>query len=169
MSSNAMSTVSRWLERIENGLIAVLVLAMVVLAGAQILLRNLFGTGIEWADPLLRALVLWTAMLGALAAARDDKHVGLDLVTHFVHGQTRRVLRFIALMFAAAISAAMAWYGANLVMLDHASGTAAFAGVPSWCVESILPIGFALLALRLAIHAFLPPKSDAPALAPELP
>ena len=73
------------------------------------------------------------------------------------------------LMFAAAISAAMAWYGANLVMLDHASGTAAFASVPSWCVESILPIGFALLALRLATHAFLPQKSDAPALAPELP
>ena len=116
----------RWLDRIENGLIAVLVLAMVLLAGAQILLRNLFDSGIEWADPLLRALVLWTAMLGALAAAREDKHIGLDLVTHFVRGRTKRVLRFVAL-------------------------------------------GFALIALRLAIHAFLPPKSDAPALAPDLP
>jgi TRAP-type C4-dicarboxylate transport system permease small subunit len=164
-----MSTVSRWLDRIENGLIALLVLAMVLLAGAQILLRNLFGSGIEWADPLLRALVLWTAMLGALAAARDDKHVGLDLVTHFVHGRAKRVLRAIALTFAAAISAAMAWYGLNLVMLDHASGSVAFARVPSWCVESILPAGFALLAVRLLIHAFLPPKSDAPALAPEFP
>jgi len=84
----------RWLDRIENGLIAVLVLAMVLLAGAQILLRNLFDSGIEWADPLLRALVLWTAMLGALAAARDDKHIGLDLVTHFVHSRTKRVFRF---------------------------------------------------------------------------
>ena len=159
----------RWLERIENGLIAVLVLAMVLLAGAQILLRNLFESGIDWADPLLRALVLWTAMLGALAAARDDKHIGLDLVTHFVRGRARRVLRVIALGFAAVISAAMAWYGTHLVMLDYGSGTSAFAHVPSWCVEAILPVGFALLALRLAIHAFLPPRSDAPALAPELP
>jgi TRAP-type C4-dicarboxylate transport system permease small subunit len=47
--------VLRWLDRIENALIAVLVLAMVLLAGAQILLRNLFETGIDWADPLLRA------------------------------------------------------------------------------------------------------------------
>ena len=84
-----MLTVSRWLERVENGLIAVLVLAMVLLAGAQILLRNLFGTGIEWADPLLRALVLWTAMLGALAAARDDKHIGLDL-RHALRARTRK-------------------------------------------------------------------------------
>jgi len=161
--------VLRWLGRIENALIGVLVLAMVLLAGAQILLRNLFETGIDWADPLLRALVLWTAMLGALAAARDDKHIGLDLVTHFVHGRAKRVLRVIALVFAAMISAAMAWYGANLVMLDYGSGTNAFAKVPSWCVELILPVGFALLALRLAIHAFLPPRSNAPALAPEMP
>jgi TRAP-type C4-dicarboxylate transport system permease small subunit len=164
-----VSAVSRWLERMENGLIAVLVLAMVLLAGAQILLRNLFGSGIEWADPLLRALVLWTAMLGALAAARDDKHIGLDLVTHFVHGRARRALRVIALVFAAMVSAAMSWYGANLVALDYGSGAAAFARVPNWCVEMILPAGFALLSLRLLIHAFMPPRSDAPALAPELP
>jgi TRAP-type C4-dicarboxylate transport system permease small subunit len=142
---------------------------MVVLAGAQILLRNIAGTGIDWADPLLRAMVLWAAMLGALAAARDDKHIGLDLVTHFVHGRTKRVFRVIALLFAASIAAAMAWYGANLVTLDLASGTLAFARVPSWCVEAILPVGFGLLALRLAVHAFMPPKSDAPALAPDLP
>jgi TRAP-type C4-dicarboxylate transport system permease small subunit len=166
---SAGSGALRWLDRIENGLIAVLVLAMVLLAGAQILLRNLFDSGIEWADPLLRALVLWTAMLGALAAARDDKHIGLDLVTHFVHGRAKRILRVVALVFAAAVSAAMAWYGCNLVMLDYGSGTNAFARVPSWCVELILPVGFALLALRLAIHAFLPPHSNAPALAPELP
>ncbi len=55
----------------------------------------------------------------------------------------------IALTFAATISAAMAWYGASLVMLDYASGAAAFARVPSWSVELILPVGFALLALRL--------------------
>ena len=167
--SERAATAARWIERIENGVIAVLVLTMVLFAGAQILLRNLFGSGIEWADPLLRALVLWTAMLGALAAARDDKHIGLDLVTHFVHGRARRVLRVIALLFAAAIAAAMAWYGANLVALDYGSGTAAFARVPSWCVEAILPVGFGLLALRLAVHAFLPPHGDAPALAPELP
>jgi TRAP-type C4-dicarboxylate transport system permease small subunit len=159
----------RWLELIENGLIALLVLVMVLLAGAQIVLRNLFDTGIEWADPLLRALVLWTAILGALAAAREDKHIGLDLLTHFVHGRSKRVLRMIALGFAAAISAAMAWYGANLVMLDYGSGANSFAHVPNWCVEAILPVGFALLALRLAIHAFLPPRNDLPVLAPELP
>lgn len=162
-----MTNALRWIERIETGLIAVLVLAMVLLAGAQILLRNLFDSGFAWADPLLRAMVLWAAMLGALAAARDDKHIGLDLVAHFVHGRAKRVLRVITLLFAAAVCAAMAWYGIGLVQLDYGSG-AAIAGIANWIVEAIVPVGFALLALRLAIRAFCAPRSDAPALAPEL-
>lgn len=162
-----MTNALRWIERIETGLIAVLVLAMVLLAGAQILLRNLFDSGFAWADPLLRAMVLWAAMLGALAAARDDKHIGLDLVAHFVHGRAKRVLRLVTLLFAAAVCAAMAWYGIGLVQLDYGSG-AAIAGIANWIVEAIVPIGFALLALRLTIRAFCAPRSNAPALAPEL-
>jgi TRAP-type C4-dicarboxylate transport system permease small subunit len=166
--SEAARRVAGLIERIETALIALLVLAMVVLAGAQILLRNLFETGFAWADPLLRAMVLWAAMLGALAAARDDKHIGLDLLTHFLKGRPRRIARVIALLFAAAICAAMAWYGAGLVEVDLGAGNA-IAGIPGWVVEAILPVGFALLAIRLAVRAFMPPKSDAPALAPELP
>jgi TRAP-type C4-dicarboxylate transport system permease small subunit len=166
--SDAARRVADIIERIETALIALLVLAMVVLAGAQILLRNLFETGFAWADPLLRAMVLWAAMLGALAAARDDKHIGLDLLTHFLHGPAKRTARVIALLFAATVSAAMAWYGFNLVQVDF-GGNTVIAGIPGWVIEAILPAGFALLALRLAVRAFMPPKSDAPALAPELP
>jgi len=159
---------ARWLERLETGAIALLVLAMVLLAGAQILLRNVFESGFAWADPLLRAMVLWAAMLGALAAARDDKHIGIDFVAHFVHGRTRRVLRAVGLLFAAGIAAGMAWYGIGLVRLDYSGGNAV-AGIPNWCIEAIIPVGFALMALRLAVRAFQPPRGDMPALAPELP
>jgi TRAP-type C4-dicarboxylate transport system permease small subunit len=165
--SEGPSRLARAIEKVETAIIAALVLAMVVLAGAQILLRNLFETGFAWADPLLRAMVLWAAMLGALAAARDDKHIGLDLLTHFLHGRARRVARTIALLFAAVLSAAMAWYGGRLVALDFDGGQPVGA-IPGWVVELILPIGFSLLALRLAWRAFQPLRSDAPALAPEL-
>ena len=68
MSQTAARALS-WLHGFENALITVLVLLLVLLAGAQIVLRNAFGTSISWADPLLRALVLWTALLGALHEA----------------------------------------------------------------------------------------------------
>jgi TRAP-type C4-dicarboxylate transport system permease small subunit len=161
----------RWhrLHRIEDGVIAVAVLALVLIAGAQILLRNAFDTGLAWADPLLRALVLWTAMLGALAAAREDKHIGLDLIAHYAPPRLARPLRRIALLFGATVSAVVAWHGIDLVALDFGTGENAFAGVPNWFVELIVPVGFGLLALRLAIHAFVPARHAGPALAPEMP
>ncbi len=164
------SAAARWLERIENGLIAVLVLAMVLLAGAQILLRNLVRAPASTGP--IRCCARWCC--GPRCSAR-----WLPLATTSTSGSISSRIsctaarsacsRFIALMFAAVVCAAMAWYGGNLVMLDYASATIAFGRVPSWCVELILPVGFGLLALRLATHAFLPQRSDAPALAPELP
>lgn len=168
MSESAHAAL-RWLHRVETGLVALLVLAMVVLAGAQIVLRNFFDTGLAWLDPVLRAMVLWAAMLGALAAAREDKHIGIDFLAHFVHGRARRVMRCAALLFAAGISALMAWHGYGLVQLDYGSDVSV-GGIPGWIVEAVLPAGFGLLAARFLLRAFAAPREEAlPVLAPELP
>jgi TRAP-type C4-dicarboxylate transport system permease small subunit len=147
-----------WLSRLEDYLLAALVLVLVGLAGTQILLRNFLQTGLSWADPFLRTLVLWTGMLGALAAIRDDKHIALDVLQRFLSSRAQRVARVVTLGFAAVISAMMAWYGLGLVRVDtaEAAQVGAVSAIPSWLPESILPIAFALIAIRFAIHAFLP-------------
>src|SRR6478752_4834082 len=99
-----------WLRYLENGLLTALVLLLVVLAGTQIVLRDLFHTGLSFADPLMRQLVLWTGMLGALAAVRDDKHIALDVLQRFLGPAAQRIARVATLGFAALLCAAMAWY-----------------------------------------------------------
>jgi len=54
-----------WLQRLDNGLFSLekgllvaAVLIMIGIAVLQIILRNGFGFGIIWAEPLVRALVL---------------------------------------------------------------------------------------------------------------
>lgn len=154
-----------WLHRFENGLLAILVLVLVGLAGAQIILRDFFNTGISWADALMRALVLWTGMLGALAAVRDDKHIALDVLQRFLAPPLQRAARLLTLGFAALLCAAMMWYSVVFVQLDFGGNTpsAAFQTIPAWLFEAILPVGFGLMALRFALRAFAPP-AHAPAL-----
>lgn len=158
-----------WLHRIEDAVLTLLVLALVVLAGGQILLRNVFDTGLSWADPLLRAFVLWSAMLGALIAAREDHHIGIDFIARFARGTARRIARILALGGAAVLCAAMAWHSVGLVAIDYAGNTAGAAGIPSWLLESVLPVGFALMALRFAIRACMPPPEPevSPVVVPE--
>jgi TRAP-type C4-dicarboxylate transport system permease small subunit len=158
---SAVQRAAQSLQRIEEWLLAVLVLVLVTLAGAQIILRNFFDTGLAWADPALRVLVVWTAMLGALAAVRDDKHIAIDVLQRFLPPTAQRAARVAAFGFAALICAAMAWFTLGLVNIDYAdvvSGPAkSIAGMPAWLLESILPVGFALMALRFALRAFAPP------------
>ena len=45
----------------------------------------------------------------------------------------------------------------DLVKIDLTSGSNAFANIPSWLIECILPAGFGLMALRFALRAFAPP------------
>ena len=145
----------------ENWLLAILVLILVGLSGAQILLRVFFETGISWADPFSRTLVLWTGMLGALAAVRDEKHIALDVLQRFLSPAAQRVARFATMGFAAALCAAMAWYSSSLVGIDYAEGLqtggSVTAALRACFAESILPVGFALMALRFALRMFAAP------------
>jgi|GEM_PF-118776 len=145
-----------WLHRIEMWVLTALVLVLVVLAGGQILLRNLFGGGISWADPFLRTLVVWTAMLGALAAVRDDKHIAVDVLQRFLPPAAQRAARALTFLFAAGVCAAMCWYSISFVGIDFATPSASGDGpaIPPWVLESILPVGFGLMALRFVLRAF---------------
>src|ERR1700722_3808566 len=148
-----------WLQRIETYLLAALVIVLVALAGTQIILRDFFDTGISWADPLMRSLVLWTGMLGALAAVRDDKHIALDVLQRYASPVAQCVARVVTLGFTAILCAAMAFYSYGLVAIDLAESaqTGAASAVPAWVPESILPFGFGLMALRFALRAIAPP------------
>ncbi len=158
MSSGAQRALV-WIQRIENALLAVLVLILVVLAGTQIVLRDFFDTGISWADPLMRSLVLWTGMLGALAAVRDDKHIALDVLQRYLSPKAQRVARVVTLGFAAVVCVVVAYYCYTMLAIDLAESnqTGAVTKVPAWLPESILPVGFDLMALRFALRAFASP------------
>lgn len=161
-SEHATSRFLHHLHRIENGLLAILVLVLVGLAGTQIVLRIFFETGLAWADSFSRSLVLWTGMLGALAAVRDDKHIALDVLQRFLAPRAQYVARLVTLGFAALLCAAMAWYGAGLVAIDYAEGLQSSGGsvvgaLRACFAESILPVAFGLMALRFALRAFAPP------------
>ena len=87
----------RWIDRLhraEDGLLALLLSVMIVLAGTQILMRNLFDSGFVWIDPLLRVGVLWLGLIGATVATRNNKHIRIDLLSHYFKRMTAIDLLF---------------------------------------------------------------------------
>ena len=54
------------LARAETVVLVAFLGSMVVLAFLQVVLRNVFGTGLIWADTLVRHLVLWAGFFGGI-------------------------------------------------------------------------------------------------------
>ena len=143
------------LRRAEDYLLVTAVLLTIVLASLQILMRNLFDSGILWADSALRVLILWLGMLGAMYASREDKHIRIDLVSRYLGSSSRKLTWYITELFAALVCAIACWYSLVFVSYEYSDGALAFAAIPSWLTASIIPFAFAVMALRYLLSILL--------------
>lgn len=141
----------------EDGLLATILISMILLAGAQILLRNLFDYSLFWGDEMLRLMVLWLTVAGGLAASRMDKHISIEVLDRFLPAKAQLFTKIIIDIFTASVCALFAWHSARFVMGSYEFGDTLMKNTPAWMLQIILPIGFALMAYRHLIHAIRRP------------
>lgn len=139
----------RWLE---NLLLTLLLGSLMLLAVAQIVLRNVFSVGLVWADGLNRITVLWIAVIGAIAATRDHKHIGVNLARRVLAAPWRRRAELVADLFAAGVAGALAYYSYVFVGDSREFGDLVLGSWPAWIFQAVLPVGFALIAYRYVLR-----------------
>ena len=149
----------RVINRLEDWLLISMLAVMVVLAVTQIIYRNVAGGGVAWIDPLLRLLVLWVALSGAVIASRTDNHIRIDFFARYISGKYYIYIKRIVHAYCVIICAVIAWYSVSFVRMDYEYGTEAFAGVPAWITELIIPIAFGMMAFRYFLLFLSPPRS----------
>ena len=156
-----LERIRRGVARLEDALLTLLLTGMILLASAQIISRNLFSFGFVWGEPLLRVLVLWLALLGAMAATRDGNHIRIDVLSRFLPPGANLLVRRITDLFSALVCALVAWHASRFVHAEWQDGLELFSGVSSWAVELIIPVGFGVMALRFLLHTVLgPPQGE---------
>ena len=100
---------------------------------------------------LLRLLVLWVAVAGAVAASRNDKHINIAVLDRFLPQRFALGVRIFVHGFTAAICGIIAWYSLQFVLTSHEFGDVLLGGVPAWLLQLVLPVGFALIAYRYGL------------------
>ena len=145
----------RWLHHAEDAVLVALLLAMIGVAVTQIVLRNGFDGGFLWAESFLRILVLWIGLAGAMAASRNHRHINIDVIGRFLPPRLARVTAVFNALFTTAVAGLLAWGTLAFVRVEHESPTMAFAQVPTWVCESIMPFAFTVIALRYLVLAGL--------------
>ncbi len=147
-----MKRLVQWLHRLEDSVLVLLLLAMIILAGYDILARSIFGGGVSWIPPLLRVMVLWIGLLGALLAPRSREHISIDLISRLGGPTLNRIASTITLLFAAVVCGLVGWFSGQYGPLAFEFQDSAFAGIPAWPLQLIIPFTFGLMGLRFFIQ-----------------
>ena len=143
------------LHRLEDAILVGLLLLMIGMAVTQIFLRNLFEAGIVWSDVMVRILVLWVGLIGAMVASRQDNHITIDIMDRYMPERAKVYANFVIKLFTALICTIAAYYSLLFVQIEFSDGGMAFANVPTWLCEAIIPFAFTVIALRYFLLSFM--------------
>jgi tripartite ATP-independent transporter DctM subunit len=135
----------------ENFLTVLALVVMVALPVVEMVLRAGWRGGVAGSSSIVQHLTLVVGMLGGAIAAREGRLLALATAADLVPTGWQRGTKWFAQSFAAAITVLLCVASVQFVQSEREAGSAFLPGVPLWVVQSILPLGFAAIALRL-IH-----------------
>jgi tripartite ATP-independent transporter DctM subunit len=134
--------------RFEEALSIAVLGLMTALLVAEVVLREGFGTGLVGSIPIVQHLTLWISFLGAALAARSEKLLALATGS-FLPPNARRGANALQSFVAVAITTFLCWASIELVGIDRQFGDIAAWDIPIWIFSAVMPVGFALIAVRL--------------------
>ena len=138
------------LRRAENVVLASALTLMALLPLAEILLRATFRVGISGAASFTQHCALIAGMLGAAVAAREGRLLSLSMLDTLLEGRCALLARLFTRTVAVMVGALLCLASVEFVLAERAGGNVIAYGIPVWLGQAVLPLGFALITLRLA-------------------
>jgi len=136
---------------VENVLLVTLLGGMMLVAVGQVIAREIFETGFFWAGELVRLMVLWLAMIGSIAACRENRHIRIDAISHLLSDRAVGIVRMLVDTFAAVVCGIIAWNAWRYLQLEIEFEDTVLIDTPAWVAHLVIPVAFALLSYRFLV------------------
>ena len=137
-------------------------LGSVAINFANIIGRYFFGMSIPWAEEIMLFLMVGCVFTGCCAVAWEGRQLRMDVVVSMLPAKVRdllTVLSELALIAVAGAVSAFAWpVISQLAAFDERSQAANF---PLVIPQAMIPLGYALMALLVAVRLLARRQSSA--------
>jgi C4-dicarboxylate transporter DctQ subunit len=138
-----------WFETIEEWLISALLAVMTIVTFGQVIARYVFNYSFVWALELVTFLFAALIFLGMAYGVRVGAHIGVDALVKTLGARSARWASAIAALLCIAYAIIGFIGGSAYVFKMYEIGILAEdLPIQQWIPRLVLPIGFALLALR---------------------
>lgn len=139
----------RWFEIIEESLLSFLLAGMTLVTFAQVVARYVFNYSFVWAVELTGVMFAWLIFIGMAYGVRVGAHIGVDAFVKLLGPRAARAVGAVATVLCIVYAVIVTYGGFLYVRKMHEVGILMQdMPVQQWIPRVILPIGFALLALR---------------------
>ena len=158
----------KWLDKLEEILIASLMAVATLLTFVAIFHRNLsdihlpwlqdilIKTNMSWAQELTIILFVWMAKLGAAYAVRTGMHVGVDVLVNQLKPANQKRCIFLSLLCGFLFTFSVAVLGVSLVWANFQNESMTdVLELPLWLVYLVIPVGSFLMAFRFVQVMFI--------------
>src|SRR6266478_7908422 len=136
--------------RAENVLVSLALGTMVVLPLAEAVLRRTLQVSIPASISIVQHMVLIVGMLGGAIAAREKSLLCLsNFAESKLHGRAKNMAGVITAAVSAVICGYLSLAAFQFVLTERDASKTLVWGIPVWFVECVLPMGFAIIALRI--------------------
>lgn len=145
---------------IDAALMAVgclMLFAMMLVVVADVTLRYVFNAPLVWSHEVIASYLMpGLFFMAASHTLSANAHVCVDILHNYVGRSTRYVFEAISCTLVMPIFGLAAWVSGQNTWQDLQAGAVSSSGMelPTWTISVMLPIGFGLLTLRLALHAW---------------
>ncbi|MDR2113093.1 MAG: TRAP transporter small permease [Candidatus Accumulibacter sp.] len=147
----------------ERGLSWIIVRLACVLLGVisvlgllQVLSRFVINQPLTWSEVLIRLLMVWMIMLGAVVAFREGAQISLDFMFR-KSGRFQRPLHFLITVICVLFLSVLIWYGFDLAWRTRFQEIGSMEFLPMSVGYAAVPVG-AIFCVIAAIANFLDPR-----------
>lgn len=132
---------------------ALLLVGSVAINFVNIIGRYFFAVSLPWAEEAMLFLMVGCVFLGAGVVGWERRHIRMDVVVSLLPAKARRGLAVFADLVVIATSLALAVFAWPVVtMLAAFDERSDAANIPLVIPQSMLPLGFVLMAMLVAIR-----------------
>ena len=152
--------VRRVVDAIDTLLMAIggaMLFALMLVVVADVALRYLFNAPLQWSYEVISSYLMpGLFFLAASHTLKAHGHVSVDILHNYVTRRSRYVLEALISVLAVPAFLLCTVVSAQRTLADYATAATSTSGLglPTWTISLLLPIGFGMLTLRLALNAF---------------
>ena len=138
---------NRMLQRVEEGLLVLLMGVMTVVAFVNVVTRYLIQYALAFTEEIVVSLFVWLTLLGAAIAFRHGTHIGFTFLVDRCPKPLQRASIWLSAVLGVVLFGLLVYFGLGQIRSERQLGTTSESlAIPQWWYTAGIPV-IGLLAI----------------------